>query len=380
MFVTIQTKMTAHGALAPFYQHAVEEGSERARELLDNGWTVIRQAITDQEVQELITGFDQHLANAGFAGRWSLPETCQTAKNLPACMWGIDASYMPLTATAVHARILMRRAFAEKFHVAPETLMSSFDGVMMAHSKYTTRPQIDPNNPRLPIDPKKYGPAHVDQALGREGTAESQQCYLALTAIGESEMSTAMLVPTNGWTLQGMVDALREQFSEFYTPVKRRRTPAGADEGYRFPPEQQEWLFSQNMCKVVKPDLAPGDMLIWSSAMMHCGATFKSSKPRTARLGIISGFCPKDLVPDEAKAKLRFIVGKGFTTGQQIRFPSKHGFSFPTYLAKYQKPEEWPQAYRDLKAWRASLVSIQLYEDARRTAEYRNELQSLLGL
>jgi hypothetical protein len=368
------------GALEPLYGHAIEQGSERARELLYGGWTVIQQAITPGEVQELISGFDEHLEKGGFAGRWSEPESCQKAKNLPACMWGIDASYMPLTETAVHARVLMRRAFGKEFHIAPEQLMSSFDGVMMSHANYTTRPQMDAETPRLPIDPEKYGPAHVDQSLLREGTAESHQCYLALTPIGASEMSTAILVPTNGWTMQGMVDALREQFSDFYNPVKKRKkTPAGNEEGYRFPPEQQEWLFAQGMCKVVKPHLNPGDMIIWSSSAMHCGATFKSKTPRRARLGVISAFCPIDLVSNDAKTKLWSIVGKGFNTGQQIRFPSKHGFSFPTYMARSQKPENWPQAYKDLKSWRDSLKSVLLYEDPRQSDKYRTELKSLLG-
>ncbi len=378
--------MEGYGALAPFYKR-----TEHGKDMLNNGWCVLRGAVSPEKSTELLNCFDEELMRLGFSCRFSDLQSCQFAKNMPSHFWGIDACLLPLSYPAMKARVEMRNQIARLVLGVskPEELISSFDGVMVTYAGYTQKPQINPLMPRLPIDPKKgAGPGHIDQSQYREATAESFQAYLALTPIHKSDMGTCMLVPTGGHTIQSMMSELRQQFPESYTRgPKRVKTIGKTDEGFLFPQEHQDWLFSKGMCRLEKPDMNPGDILIWSSAIPHCGGTYKSDvKLHHPRLGVIAGFAPQEVVPQPQIDKLREIVGLGWTTGQQVIYPSKHGGSFPGTLAKYTKPEDWPQAYKNIKAWRANLKATgkRAYEDEPEddelTKHKKRMFRSLLGL
>ena len=354
-----------------------------AKHLLEKGYLVIKHAVPKEKTEALILQMDAELRTEGFKAQFSDPTTTEIAKNLPVHFWGIDAAVFPLKPAAVEARLLMREAVAPLFALPANRIVSSFDGVMLTHSKYSTKPEIDPDNPKLPINPKtKNGPGHVDQRKSNSACMESIQCYMGCHTHLKKDMSTCMLVPADGWTLQGMNDALRDAFPDFYAPPCKR--VKSEFEGFPLPMEQRDWLVDNGVAFFLKPDLDPGDMLIWSSTIPHCGGSYKSKHKKTARLGFISAFCPYDVVPENSLKKLRSIVGAGFATGQQIVNVTKHGLSFPTVLARFTKPDDWHPAYHRLKNSRELLKStgIPMYakiEEEKEEPEWKSGMRSLLG-
>ena len=177
--------------------------------------------------------------------------------------------------------------------------------------------------------------------------------------------------------------ALRAKFPAFYQEDRKKRKRGDIhEEGYKFPQDQHDWLLDTRMCEVVKPVLAPGDALIWSSALPHCGATMVSSVQRRARLGVITAFAPAVLVPEHIRMLRIKTVGGGFATGQQVIHASKHGSDFPSALRRFAKPDTWPDASTRLQQRRAEYRTVPLYverdndDDATRT--WRRQIRSLL--
>lgn len=374
----------ARGALAPLYS----SGSEKLKQLRDKGWCKLSGAVPPEKVAELRAGFDAAIEAGGFTGRYADPVTINKPETLPYHFWGLDPVYLPYCDAAMEARDAVRTAFAAEAGVGPETLLASFDAVMATHPTYTTHPAFDPARPRLPVrwDKEKKdraaGPGHLDQRATNTATADSHQCFLALTPAADKDMSTIMLVPRGAWTLQGMMDACREKFPQAFDPSIKN----GGDEGMFFSPDAQEWLIQNGIAKAIKPKMAPGDVLVWSSAVPHCGGAAKPPRgvKRHPRLGIVVGFFPADMVSDAAKEKRRDLVGRKHATGQQVHVPNPH-MSWPAAF-RYIKGEDWPKVYKDLKALRADVKAgkrPRAYEDAEgdtdaeRSAKRR--VRSLLG-
>lgn len=367
----------ARGALVG---HLTASSNPDAKCLLDKGYVVIRNAVSKQKTDSIIHQIDAELREEGFAAQFSDPETTKMAKNLPHCFSGIETVLFFNKPAAIQARLLMREAVAFLFDLPAKRLVSSFDGMMLTHSKYSTKPEIDPENPKLPIDPKKgEGPGHVDQRKSRSACMESIQCYMGCHPHYKKDMSTCMLVPAEGWTVQGMNDALRDAFPAFYAPPSKRIKSEW--EGFKLPIQQRDWLVDNGVAVFSKPDLQPGDVLIWSSAIPHCGGSFKSKLPKTARIGVISGFCPYELVPKESLNKLRSIVGGGYATGQQVIHVSKHGFEFPSVLKRFMKPDDWHPAYHRLNARRLSIFAsgVPMYQQEEDEPDWKVGMRSLLG-
>ncbi len=380
----LSESVKAHGALVPY----LDATKPHAHNMLHHGWTVVRNALPPEEVTQLVSMFDEQLRDDGFACQFAKPETCQMAGHMPCHFWGIECCLYALSPAAMQARIDMRAALAEAlFNVPAEQLASSFDGVMITHAKYTTKPQIDPAKPRLPIDPKTgAGPGHIDQHKRRDATAESFQAYLALTPACKTDMSTCLAAPANGHTVQSMMDALRAQFPDFYTSSKKFKGDLGPGaEGFQLPIEQRDWLFDNGICKLEKPDMRPGDIIVWSSAIPHCGGTYEGKGLRHPRLGVISGFCPKAIVPPAARDKMAAIVGGAHSTGQQILYPSRHGGDFPSSLRRFTPREKWPKPYRTMEDLRKQLKDqgLRYYRPAGPEMEdalWMQQMRDLLGI
>ena len=359
------------------------------RRLAQRGWVLIPSAIDAATVTGLVHDFDAEIAEHGYKGRFASTAPI-LAKDLPHHFWSIDTVLLPLGPAATKTRMLARQAFAREVNVDAESLVSSFDGVMIGHSnsmgvgRGAIPQRIELVNPKLPICEEGGGGAHIDQRRDRISTSESHQIYVALTKTSHADLSTAFLSPTNGWSIEGVAIALRHQFPDFYNDRKRKRGDI-AEEGYKFPGEQQDWLLAQRMCTVVKPSLNPGDLLIWSSALPHCGATgvHAPGQRRRARLGVVTAFAPAALVPPAIQALRRKIVGGGFATGQQILHASKHGCTFPSTLRRYVNPAHWPVGYTELLKRRDEYAVFPLYherpDDDDAAREWRQSLRSLLG-
>ena len=371
----------ARGLLAQVYSN----GSETMLQLRDQGWVHIPGAVSVDKVAEFITKFDADIAAGGFTGRFSDPSTINGPETLPYHFWGLDPTYLPFTCTAMKVRDTMRTVFETEANLEPKSCLSSFDAVMATHRGYQTQPPFNPAKPRLPIKTKKgkpAGPGHVDQYAANTATADSHQMFLALTPAGDKDMSTVLLVPCGRWTLQGMMDAARAKFPREFDPTKKN----GGDDGMFFSAVVQEWLISAGIAKAIKPKMAPGDILIWSSAMPHCGGAAKPPPgvERNPRLGLIAGFCPSEMVSEEAKEKRRSIIGKKRATGQIVHRPGAH-MAWPQAF-RWMKAEKWPQVYKDRKQFREDVTNgkrARAYEDVDGDSEKEREtkrlMRSLLG-
>lgn len=380
----------AFGALAPLY---TASSNAEIGQLSEVGYCHFKSVLTPEEVQGYVGGFDKEMRELGFVSQFCDPSTTKQCKHFPGTFWTIDTCALALRPTAVSLRVVMRKALAQALGVEPTTLASSFDGVMCAASNATGKMgplpcAADGQPTQMPVSATpEGGPTHIDQNPMREATAESHQCFLTLTKADAQDFSTVLLVPTNGWTLQGVREVLKRKFSESYDKKRklatRGRDPAMlGDEGFRVPKEHCDFLQANDICKPFKPRLEPGDMLIWSSALMHCGACLSvPGAERVPRLGIISAFAPKELVGANATALRKKVVGSGFATGQQVLYPSKHKFTVPQ-CARVSK-DVIPLPYRRIKDWRDSLKQAPLWQarddDDESAALYRAELRDLLG-
>mgnify|MGYP001195136175 CR=1 FL=1 len=371
----------ARGALATLYSN----GSENMQHLRDKGYLHLKNAVSPEDVAMLRNKFDEAIAAGGFPGRFANPSSIQRPEDLPYHFWGLDPVYLPFSDAAIKARGILRAVMASELKVDAESLLSSFDAVMATHPGYQTQPAFDPARPRVPMKLKSgvpAGPGHIDQRPDNTSIADAQQCFLTLTPAQDKDMSTVVLAPCGKWTAQGMMDKAREQFPDAFKPTKKNP----GDNGMMFSPDVQEWLIANGIAKAIKPKLEPGDVFIWSSAIPHCAGAAKPPRgvKRHPRLGIISGFYPASMVPDQAKEKRREIVGSHQATGQQVHEPGKH-MAWPQAF-RWMKSEAWPQLYKDIKETRQAVRSgkrPRIYEDhvldSESAKETKRLFRSLLG-
>lgn len=395
----------SRGLLVPLYDSTQ---SEHIKELKTRGWTLLRGAIPPERVTYYKEQFDKEFNKQGFGAKFSTGGYMLT-KDLPACFWTIDTSLSPLGATATELRFEMRNVFAAELGVNAESLASSFDGVMIAGQGSGNNRCLDISfDGTLPfaVGVKKdekteeiipNGPGHCDQSKFR-AVSSSHQCFLTLTEADLQDVSTVLLAPTKEWSLQGVQDELKRAFPDFYTPTaktdtrKRKRDQAslsasgGYKEGYFFPPEQRDHLIEKNICKVIKPKLMPGDMLVWDSAMPHYGGCYNvPGATRGPRLGLISAFAPKNMVPHKIVEKRKEWIGGGYATGQQVIFAERHKSTLPRCARFNVTDPRMPPAYKVLQEMRQRIrkgEEPRMYEDREdddeETKEYRAKLRSLL--
>lgn len=413
VFDQICKEAPPRGALLELYN---KSNDPRIHQLRDKGWCVIEQALSPETVQSLINDFNDELRSYGYCAQFGDHKTTQFAKNFPGHFWSIDTVLLPLQQTSVRMRMLMVQKMASLCNVHSTTLAVSFDGTMCAASNTTGKAgvlQLGPEGHPVEMpcvtaaDGSPNGPTHLDQMRTRESTCESNQAFCTLTTASYAEYSTVLFVPTEKWTLQGVRELLARQFPAFYDAKhpynhpdalkKRKRDMKSASsfeqstvtnldlgtEGHKIPKEHCDFLLHHGVCRVVKPILKPGDMIIWSSFMFHCGACYDvPGISRGPRLGLICAFAPTNLISLEAQA-IRFLcIGKGKTTGQQILYPKEHPLSTP-HCARVSKDKK-PQAYLMIDQWRQDLKTSPLWmdrpSDTTEMKAYRTDLRQLLGM
>lgn len=374
----------ARGVLAKLY----EGGDANARALLTQGWVKLPREQTKIDPAPLVAKFDKALVAGGFPGQFANPKTIDKAATVPKHFWGLDPTFLPFSDAAMDSRVELRRVNGEMLQMEETALASSFDGMMATHSKFSNKPYFDPAVPRVPCsvdkkDPTKPGgPAHVDQAIGLADAADSFQALLALSPTGVKEMSTCLLVPIEPYTIQGILDAAREALPHCF---RQELQINGGDDGYKVMPEVQEYLIKEGMAKAIKPRMEPGDVLIWSSAMVHCAGAAKTApkEVRRPRLAVIASFHPKAMMSEAANAKRRKIVGGKKATGQKVHRPNRH-MAWPAGL-RYLHPDEWPPVYKALKAEREGLAGSKRSfcdadeADSEEQKEYKRKVRCLLG-
>lgn len=362
-------------------------GNEDAKTLLKKGWIKIPRERTGIDPAPLVAKFDEALEKGGFSGRFRNPTTITGPKTLPLHFWGLDTTVLPFSRAAMDARLAILGAAGEMLNLPPDQLLSSFDAVMATHPDFANKPYFDPAHPRVPCSLKKEdsnkpgGPGHIDQRGDNWATADSYQAFLALTPAGVSDMSTCLLVPKEPYGLQDIMDEARRALPNCF----RKELKNGGDEGLHIMPCVQEHLIEKDMAKAIKPDMQPGDILIWSSGMMHCGGTGKTSRgvKRHPRLGVIAGFFPKNMVPLAALERRRKIVGRLRATGQQVHRPNPH-MEWPVAM-RYMNEEDWPDVYKNIKERKRELKAENkfFYEpeegDSDGELEHKSKVRALLG-
>lgn len=390
-------KSKAVGILEAHYSNTTDK---RMHQLRDKGWCILKGAMNANEVKIHIQGFENELKSYGFDIDFSDAVKTNKVKNFQQTLWTIDTYLLPLGPTATSMRVLMRRELTKALQVEEGDWASSFDGVMCSSSRSVGKAgPLIPGTDGQPFEMPclvndagiAVGPTHIDQSRLRDATAESHQCFCPLTKAELQDFSTILYVPSEGWTLQSVRNSLVARFPEVYNSsyvknsLKRKRgekKESLGDEGYFIPREHCEYLKDIGACQVFKPQLEPGDMLIWSSALLHCGGCVQSDKPRGPRLGVISAFAPKSFLSSKAIHNRAKWIGSGYATGQLLVNPSKHGYSIP-HVARVKK-EFVPEPYKKLREWREYLKTHPLYvdqpEDDSRALTYRANLRDLLGL
>ena len=374
----------ARGVLAKLY----EGGDANARALLTQGWVKLPREQTKIEPAPLVAKFDEALAAGGFAGRFANPKTIDKAGTAPMLSWGLDPTYLPYSDAAMDARLALRRVTAEMLQMEETALASSFDACIATHAKFSNKPYFDSDVPRVPCsvdkkDPTKPGgPAHVDQAIGLTDAADSFQALLALSPTGPKEMSTCLLAPIEPYTIQGIMDAARQALPHCF---RQELQINGGDDGYKVMPEVQEYLIKQRMARAIKPRMEPGDVLIWTSAMVHCAGAAKTApkETRRPRLAVIASFHPKAMMSEAANTKRRKIVGGKKATGQKVHRPNPH-MPWPGGL-RYVHPDAWPPVYKALRAERQGLAGSKRSfcdadeADSEEQKDYKRKVRCLLG-
>ena len=388
----------ATGALSKLYY---DSGDEKMVQLAEKGWVLIPAAITTEEVSAFKVRFEAELKEWGFNPGF-VANKPMTTKDLPGHFWCIDTAILAMGPAAMELRTEMRAIIACRLKQIPETFASSFDGVMCAGQgsagKGGAHEPLDPQyRIKFPCEVKDdgatpCGPGHIDQSRFRTATAESHQAFITLTKANKKDVSTILFVPAPGWSIQGVRSILEETFPEFYkhsASLKRKATgeKLGSngvyEEGAYLPPEHRDFLEANEICVCIKPILNPGDMLIWSSSLPHCGGSVDvPGVSRGPRLGLISGFAPKAMIPDKAKKDRIKWIGEGFATGQQILYPQKHPQAIPPCARFAYDDPRLPPAYKKLRDWRKELKDHPLHTDRHgddeKTRTYRANIRSLL--
>lgn len=404
----------AKGALKNLYDKSPDA---RIHQLRDKGWCIVKKALPEPTVDSLINGFNEELRGFGYSAQFGDPKTTQYAKNFPGHFWSIDTVMLPLQKTSIRMRKCMLDVMSGLMNIESSKLATSFDGTVCAASNTTGKagplllgPEGHPSE--MPCltksDGSPDGPTHMDQSRIREATAESNQAFCTLTKADYQEFSTVLFVPCEGWTLQGVRELLASTFPDFYDPshpdnhpdaFKKRKRDVNAStpmekktvknldlgsEGHKIPKSHCDFLLHNGVCKVIKPKLELGDMLIWSSFIFHAGACYNvpGVLSRGPRLGIICAFCLTELISPKAQAKRFWCIGNGKTTGQQIMYPEEHPLSVP-HCARTSK-DKLPPAYVWIKEWRNDLKTTPLWmdrsSDGPEERVYRATIRQLLGM
>lgn len=383
----------ARGPLLPWF-----DATDEIRHLRDRGWALV--SLDRDKCAALRASFQVDLRATGFTGDIDLKET--KAAPFPLGMWsartvrcslacvlsllpppsrGIDVNVLPRTETAMDARILMMEKMGEL--MGCDSLVSSFDGVMIsrAGNRPANTPYFDPARPRVPTgwdkEKKSWTGGHIDQKADLSDTARSFQAFLCLCDADLPTLSTCLLVPREGWSFQGITDAMRAQFPDFFASVQ------GDSEGYKMPPYIQDWLVDQGMAEAVKPRLKVGDMLIWSSSMIHGAGAARAPRGTkgNVRLGIISGFCPAELLTRAAQVvRYKCVATDLRCTGQQVFTPTPHLVWAPAI--RYSGVDGAPAAYgklRDERLDRKKTKRSLLDDTEPERADYRAKVARLLG-
>jgi len=189
---------------------------------------------------------------------------------------------------------------------------------------------------------------HRDQRCANSNLVDNIQGYLSLSDGDAKSHSTIFYVYKYG-SAQDMIDAFH---AKFYTRKNRygRVVHSSYDESdfHLFSEEELQWL--RDHCKLVKPELEKGDLLLWCSAMPHASAPDKTCDLMVNdRVGIFVSMMPKEYANVQVLHNRRELSKQALTSSHNVLDPKlfpfshkksqvrKHPIILSKDIAKYRK-------------------------------------------
>lgn len=195
-------------------------------------------------------------------------------------------------------------------------LISSFDGLTLVDL---------PHQRALRGDLNEHGEPswfHRDQRPANENLADTIQGMLALSDVDDGDYSTIFYVPRGEHeTAQEMTDAYHARFHRRTTRAGRAvQTPVYDDtDYYAYTDEEMDWL--RTHCRLYKPKLRAGDLLLWCSAMPHAAAVHPTDAPTHARVGAFVAMMPKRFAHPLTLQERRSLAKSGLTSTHNVLAP-----------------------------------------------------------
>jgi len=275
------------------------------QDLKTKGYCIIKSAVNDETVQDIINCLAKDLHNLGTNINFFDAKT-HTNDRWPQSYNGLiqshgsghwDSSWL--------ARKACRKVWSNLYNCDEKDLLSSFDGVSIVRPKTQAAFYKSTDKDGLP---KWF---HRDQKMSNKKACDCVQGVLNLSTVREGEHSTILMVPRT--TIQ---DLTNKFYDRFFDPSQYSKND---HDWHNF--SQDELSFLKEHCDIVKPNLDPGDMLLWLSCIPHAAAPGFSSSPRNMRIAMFNAMIPRQLVNDRVLKKRKRIANTGLTTTHNVFDP-----------------------------------------------------------
>lgn len=243
--------------------------------------------------------------------------TTWTSENWPEGAHGLFQS----KGSGLHFGVCAARAATEAYWnklFGGRQTISSFDAVSLgrpAYQEYAFKHGTDKNHKHM------SNWLHRDQAWSKTELLRHVQGALALEDLGPAELRTQVIIPPEGETAQAFNDRFLDAFP--YTENKKKGGfDAEREEWHKMTPEMVDWL--ANNGRAVAPTLKAGQMILWSSAMIHAsvaGPLQPGKFSRNVRMSVFVSARPRELLSRAEILFRRELLEKGRTSGHRVCEP-----------------------------------------------------------
>tara|TARA_B100000482_G_scaffold169110_1_gene134817 strand:+ start:3470 stop:4453 length:984 start_codon:yes stop_codon:yes gene_type:complete len=274
-------------------------------DLKTKGYCIIKSAVDEQSVKNILDCLAQDLNNLGTNINLFDPKT-HTNDRWPQTYNGLIQSHgTGHWNSAWLARKACRKTWSELYNCNENDLLSSFDGLSIVRPKTQTAFFKTVDEDGLP---KWF---HRDQKMMNKKACDCVQGLLSLSTVKEGEHSTILMVPHTC-----IQDLTNEFYDRFFDPSEHFKNDS---DWHYF--SKDELAFLKERCDIVKPNLNPGDMLLWLSCIPHAAAPGFSSSPRSMRIAMFNAMMPRQLVSERILKKRKRIANTGLTTTHNVTDP-----------------------------------------------------------
>ena len=311
------TKPKARGRLAEY----LDESQPEVQHLLKHGWAVVR-VFSEEDAAKYCRWVWNDLASIG-TGIKPKDEGTLVDGKWPGAPRGLmqsgGAGLWPSHCAAANAaEPAMKRLFGGKR--ADEPLLRSWDALaIMPPSKVKNYPKrcFDKDVPALSCW------LHTDDAppkyKGTDLVHWIQGC-IALEPVEYGDIGTQIVGAPDGMNAQAFVDWFgKERPDQAPSEAKRKAAAPWTRVGWcAHHTGDKEWLCKNGV--VVKPNLRPGEMLLWCSRMPHANVAEAADKdkPRNWRTSILTNYIPRAVCYEKEVAKRQEMGEKKRTSGHQV--------------------------------------------------------------